>query len=244
MPGIERTDPPYLQVVAKIRSDVQAGRLRPGDRVPSAREITREWRLSLATATKVLAALRSEGLARSIPGVGTVVADPPAATPHDHITSIVRTGKIYAVGNYARIESADVTAAPPHVAEALALETVAQVIRRRRITFQDDQPVTLSTSWFDGALAESAPSLLRTERLSQGTPGYIEERTGRRVVRGRDSVTARPATGEEAARLGIEPGMPVLHGENWYYDDDDVVVEFGEFVTSGTRKQIYDYRVV
>jgi Transcriptional regulators len=76
-----RSEPPYARIVAEIRRRIEAGELRPGDRIPSARQITKEWGVAIATATKVLAALRQEGLVRPRPGVGTVVAEPPAVPP-------------------------------------------------------------------------------------------------------------------------------------------------------------------
>jgi AcrR family transcriptional regulator len=64
----------YQRIVDELRQQIADGRLRPGERVPSARAITREWGVAIATATKVLAALSQEGLVRAVPGVGTVVA--------------------------------------------------------------------------------------------------------------------------------------------------------------------------
>ncbi len=75
-------DAPYRQIVADIRARIESGELRPGERVPSARAITREWGVAIATATKAHAALREEGLTVSRAGVGTVVAGP--APRHDH----------------------------------------------------------------------------------------------------------------------------------------------------------------
>ncbi|GIF91804.1 GntR family transcriptional regulator [Catellatospora chokoriensis] len=69
------TEPPFRQIVGQIRAQIDGGQLRPGDRVPSARQITAEWGVALATATKVLAALRAEGLVEAVRGVGTVVTD-------------------------------------------------------------------------------------------------------------------------------------------------------------------------
>ena len=69
-----RPDPPYLRIAEDLRRRIDAGDLHPGDRVPSARAITREWGVAIATATKVLTTLRQEGLVRVVPGVGTVVA--------------------------------------------------------------------------------------------------------------------------------------------------------------------------
>jgi AcrR family transcriptional regulator len=75
------SEAPYARIVAHIRSRIDSGELRPGDRVPSARQITREHGVAIATATKVLAALTRAGLVTPVPGVGTVVRTP-AATPH------------------------------------------------------------------------------------------------------------------------------------------------------------------
>ena len=71
--------PPYRRIVDDIRARIDAGELRPGERVPSARALTRTWGVAIATATKAHATLRLEGLTVSQPGVGTVVASPVAA---------------------------------------------------------------------------------------------------------------------------------------------------------------------
>ncbi|MCB5163426.1 TetR/AcrR family transcriptional regulator C-terminal domain-containing protein [Streptomyces bambusae] len=67
--------PRYGRIVAELRQRIETGQLAPGDRVPSTREITRQWGVAMATATRVLTELRHEGLVRAVPGVGTVVAE-------------------------------------------------------------------------------------------------------------------------------------------------------------------------
>ncbi|GGM31367.1 TetR/AcrR family transcriptional regulator C-terminal domain-containing protein [Dactylosporangium sucinum] len=74
-------EPPYRRIAAEIRRRIATGDLRPGDRVPSARQITRDWSVAVATATKALAALRQAGLTTVVAGVGTVVAGAPTARP-------------------------------------------------------------------------------------------------------------------------------------------------------------------
>jgi AcrR family transcriptional regulator len=68
--------PRYSRIVAELRQRIETGELAPGDRVPSTREITRQWGVAMATATKVLTELRREGMVRTVPGVGTVVESP------------------------------------------------------------------------------------------------------------------------------------------------------------------------
>ncbi|GAA3884875.1 GntR family transcriptional regulator [Saccharothrix violaceirubra] len=77
---MSQDEAPYRRVAAEIRDRIATGALRPGDRVPSTRAITREWNVAMATATKVLTLLRQEGLVESS-SAGTVVAS--TAGPRD-----------------------------------------------------------------------------------------------------------------------------------------------------------------
>lgn len=68
---------PYLRIVAVLRERIVTGALRPGDRVPSTRQLMQDFGVAMATASKVLATLRQEGLVRAAPGIGTLVAPEP-----------------------------------------------------------------------------------------------------------------------------------------------------------------------
>ncbi len=70
----------YLGIVNDLSDRIGNGELHAGDRVPSTRQISAQWGVAIATATKALAELQRRGLVRAVAGVGTVVAEP-AATP-------------------------------------------------------------------------------------------------------------------------------------------------------------------
>src|SRR6266516_4001972 len=236
-PTIHRPDPSYLQIVAAIRERIASGDLQEGDRVPSAREITREWSVSLATASRVLATLRGEGLVRAEPGIGTIVSvEGMRLGARDRVIAIRRGQRIYPPGQYARIVAAELVNAPAGIADALGVESGVPVIRRHRVTYQrqgqgqEDRPVSASTSWFSGAIAGECPRLLRAERITEGTPSYVEASTGRLVTIGRDQLCADEAAEQDAHDLAVPAGSPVLRGRNWYYADDGGVIEYGESV--------------
>lgn len=232
MPRIERQEPPYLQVVRHIREQIISGQLKEGDAIPSARQIAQDWEVALATAMKALTTLRAEGLVRAVQGKGTVVDAKQHRSAHDRSTAVIRTGRIYPPGHYAKILSADLVPAPEQVADALDLEASSPVIRRQRTTYDgNDVPLSTSISWFDGAFAAQAPLLLQRERIVQGTARYIEEQTGRtRGPLDQDTtyLEAAEANEEEAAALNIPPGSPVLRGQNFYRDTEGNVLEYGE----------------
>ncbi|WP_433516771.1 TetR/AcrR family transcriptional regulator C-terminal domain-containing protein [Nonomuraea sp. CA-143628] len=70
---MDRGEVPYLRIVGELRRRIAAGELAVGDRIPSTRQIMRDWGVAMATASKVIGALRDEGLVRPVPGIGTVV---------------------------------------------------------------------------------------------------------------------------------------------------------------------------
>ncbi|MFI6150798.1 TetR/AcrR family transcriptional regulator C-terminal domain-containing protein [Streptomyces sp. NPDC051109] len=81
-------EPPYLRIAGEIRRRIAGGELAPGERVPSTRQVAREWDVAMATAAKALTALRLEGLVETRPRTGTVVAPPaPVAAPRRRSSS-------------------------------------------------------------------------------------------------------------------------------------------------------------
>src|SRR5438067_11807783 len=76
---LDRPVPLYMQVVRQLRVQIAAGELNDGDILPSQRQMMARWRISMQTASKVIGALKTEGLA--IPSIGrdTIVAPGAAA---------------------------------------------------------------------------------------------------------------------------------------------------------------------
>ena len=62
------------QILYAVKKAVVGGQLRPGDKFPSVRVLSQELRINPNTAQKVAAALVSQGVLVTTPGVGSVVA--------------------------------------------------------------------------------------------------------------------------------------------------------------------------
>lgn len=247
MPKIQRALPPYQQVIAHTREQIEAGALAPGTLIPSDRQMAAEWGISRATAQKVIAALRAEGLVETEQGVGTRVRELPTprhASGHDRAASVRRSGRIYRQGEYARIVSAAVAPAPADVAEVLGIEAGADAIKRVRVTYgPDDVPGSASTSWFRGEWAEQAPQLLVTERIIEGTWAYLEGQTGVSVASGQDRISVRLASEDDAELLGLELPAAVKVSRTILRDADSTAVEYGVSISGAGRESVYDYDV-
>ncbi len=74
----------YWQLVQQVRQAIRLGRLRPGDQLPTAREVVSKLAINPNTVLKAYRELEREGLVLSRPGQGTFVTKaalsvPPAA---------------------------------------------------------------------------------------------------------------------------------------------------------------------
>jgi DNA-binding transcriptional regulator YhcF (GntR family) len=65
--------PPYMQVANKLQSDILDGRLKPGDKLPSIRDLAERFGVSAMTVQSALRVLRVMELITSQQGRGTYV---------------------------------------------------------------------------------------------------------------------------------------------------------------------------
>ncbi|GAB1456816.1 MAG: GntR family transcriptional regulator [Spirochaetia bacterium] len=65
--------PIFIQIAELIAEDVMAGRLKPGDRLPSARELAVSLEVNPNTAARSLQSLADKGIARCERGTGYFV---------------------------------------------------------------------------------------------------------------------------------------------------------------------------
>jgi GntR family transcriptional regulator len=73
--------PIYRQLVQQVRRDVMLGRLRPGDQLPSVKEVVNALSVNPNTVVKAFSELEHQGMVVRRQGVGTfVAAAPPMAS--------------------------------------------------------------------------------------------------------------------------------------------------------------------
>ena len=75
VPGVSLCE----QIVYAATKAIVGGRLRAGEVFPSVRALSTELRVNPNTAHKAVAQLVNDGLLEVLPGIGTVVAERPAA---------------------------------------------------------------------------------------------------------------------------------------------------------------------
>lgn len=83
--------PHYVQIADDLRTQIDAGELSPGDRLPSGRELATTYGVAPMTIQHALRILREEGRIQTWQGRGAFVADgTPAVDTGDDIATQVR----------------------------------------------------------------------------------------------------------------------------------------------------------
>lgn len=218
--------PPYQRIAAEIIARIKSGELQPGDRVPSVNQIMETEHVSRATAARVPGVLRAEGYATATPGVGTIVIAPKTTTAGADRLTRLRAGGDGLDNDTVEFIGADLEAATREVADALGIDEGTQVVKRRRRYLDTIGVKTVSTTWIDGRIAARAPELLRPEPLPKMTFGAIEDATGRRASRQRDTIVIREVPADVAEHLGVEEGAKTLVVINHYWDQDGEPTEY------------------
>jgi GntR family transcriptional regulator len=70
--------PKYVRVADAIRDQIRAGKLKPGDQLPSLAKLCEEYRVSYSSIRSAMLTLKAERLIDGVPGVGVYVL--PGAT--------------------------------------------------------------------------------------------------------------------------------------------------------------------
>lgn len=66
--------PPWRQLAAILRGQIETGELAPGQQLPSAMQLAERYEVAVPTVRKALNLLKSEGLIVGVAGYGTFVA--------------------------------------------------------------------------------------------------------------------------------------------------------------------------
>ena len=73
--------PAYVQVADDLRASIASRALKPGDRLPSGRDLARRYGVAPMTISHALGVLREEQLVEAYPGRGVFITDRSASGP-------------------------------------------------------------------------------------------------------------------------------------------------------------------
>ena len=239
--------PPYIRIAQRLRDEIVGGVIKPGDRLPSTRELIKSEKVARNTVDKAMKRLRESGLVETVPGIGLVAVDHKRVdSPRDMFLRTVGLGPGMRLANEKSefLRAGYEASCPERVAELLGIEPFSRTVCRSRLIRRSKTPVYIATSWMPEWIGEAAPKLLVPESIPEGTARYIGETTGRYLRRGQDRLQVQKA-GEPfiVDHLRIPMDEPTMYVETKWFDDQSDVLEVGIYHVIAGREFAYDYEL-
>jgi GntR family transcriptional regulator len=196
--------PRYRRIEQALRERIAT--MRPGDRLPSDAELQVEFGVSRMTARNAMQRLTDEGLVAREPGRGSFVAEPSAHRRSDRLMTFSQEMRRRGLEPSSQVLGRELRPADQREAAALGLPPGAAVVEVRRLRCADGQPIAIETAVLVGAAA----AVVLDGDLENGSLHEQLSRAGFALRRGTGTIAAAAATNDDAARLGVAVGSPLL----------------------------------
>ncbi|WP_426955014.1 phosphonate metabolism transcriptional regulator PhnF [Muricoccus radiodurans] len=226
----------WRNVEAALAADILAGRIAPGERLPTEPALMARFELGRHSIRRAVAELETRGLVQTRQGSGTYVR--PAPVLDYRLSARTRFSQnLLGQGREpsGRVLSAREVPAPPHVAAALRLPPDEPVHATLRLGLADDVPINLSESYVP---ARRFPGWAEGQLAGLGVTEILAAHGVTDYVRLESVVTTRLPTEEEARRLDQSATQPVLVVRKVDADPSGVPVTFSESIWAGERVQL------
>lgn len=233
---LDRRDdrPPYRQIADQLRALIDAGELRPGDRLPSEAELKEHYGVARMTARQAIQELRTEGRVIAEHGKGTFVRLPAPvrrlasdrfARKHREAGQAAFLAEAEKAGVRPRVDQIEVSRGEPSpdIRERLRLDDAERIVIRSRRYLADDRPIETAVSFLPLSIAEGT-AIVEANTGPGGIYARLEE-AGHTLDHFVEEVTARMPTTDERRRLELPDGVPVLVVVRTAFDTDGNPVE-------------------
>jgi GntR family transcriptional regulator len=219
---------PKHQQLRAILTELVTTRLRPGDMLPSERQLCADYGVSRITVREALGQLVSEGLLVRTQGKGTFVAHRPARS-RLHIASFHEDMRRMGLEPSTVVLSAGRATPPPETLQRLRLSPQSPAYHVRRLRLADGVPMSVDDAWYS---ADLLPGLDGMD-LRSSLYDVLARQYGRPIDHAEQTVGAGLAGAELGRLLGIPGSGPVLrfdrlsfsrgdpveHARSWYRAD-------------------------
>jgi GntR family transcriptional regulator len=226
--------PLYYQLAEQIRERIASGEFQPGDRIPSARDISEQSEISRMTVRQALGYLERQGHLVVRRGAGTFVAAPKLTY---HAVSLLGfTQEMIEQGRQptSRVLEQVAVRAPSPVAARLAIGLDQMVVKVARLRLSQNVPVLLETVYLP---QESCPGLELADLRGVSLYGLLEERYQLRPKRSHQTLEATVANDYEAGLFDVPVGTPMLLVQGVTYGVGDQPIEYFKALFRGDRFQ-------
>ncbi len=234
-----RRPPAYLAIADDLRGRIERHDLSDGDRLPTERELVKEFGVARMTIRHALDILQMEGLIERRRGRtgGTFIRSLPPVVELTCMEGIIPQLRAHGLEVDSEVLESGLVPAGPVVAEALGLLVGEKVVQLVRLRSARDTPLIVETTYFPAALV---PGMLDHD-LSGSLYELLDATWDLRPVAKTETLVPGVASSWEQNVLGVTRSLPLLRICRTATTRDGVPVEYSEDVL---RSDIAHIRVV
>lgn len=222
----------YAEIATHFRRQIETGALKPGDRLPTLREVMQQFEVAQQTASRAYKVLKENGLTRATTGGGTAVAEAESSNTSSRVRSWAATGRALTASETSQILEVGTVGADEAIASRLEIEPGSPVYVRRRLVNRDGAPTHLSSSYYPAYVIAVTPELSQPVSTG-GSRELAAERLDVAQDRVLEEVTSRLATEPEKEALRLTGAVVMTQVMRTVYLVDGRVVEVAVKVCHG-----------
>ncbi|MGW0610756.1 GntR family transcriptional regulator [Streptomyces sp. NPDC002788] len=229
--------PLYHQFAQQLEAAIEHGVLTPGDLLGNEVDLSVRLGLSRPTVRQAIQSLVDKGLLVRRRGVGTQVVHSQVKRPLE-LSSLYDDLAAAGQGPTTQVVRHETVPASCDVAAALGVPEGGEVTVLERLRCTHGRPVALLCNYLP-----ASPLDLDDARLESTGLYRMMRAAGITLHSARQSVGARAATAEEAARLDEREGAALLTMQRTAYDDTGRPVEYGTHIYRASR-YTFDFQLL
>jgi GntR family transcriptional regulator len=233
--------PLHHQVYLDLRSALDSGEHRIGERLPPERDLARLYGCSLITVRRALDELAREGRLQRRQGKGTFVLAPRLDVGVADSLSFTEEMRRRGLDAETRLVASRPEAATESVAQALDLQPGSPTLYVERLRLAGGEPLLLEMVHLP---AERFPGLLASDLEHGSLYDILTERYGTPVARAREALEPVLLPAREAKLLGVAARSLGLLVEGTAFTHGDTPVEHSRTYVRGDRTRYFVDRIV
>ncbi|WP_026672331.1 GntR family transcriptional regulator [Alkalihalobacterium bogoriense] len=202
--------PIYYQLENKIREMIDSEELKPGDTLPSERDLSEKYDISRMTVRHAINNLVHEGYLYRQKGKGTFVSQKKFEQNLHGLTSFTEDMKLRGLKPGNKLLNFNTIAANEHVAKKLAISPGDLVYKIQRVRLADDNPIAIETNYISTDLLPDLTTETMATILSGSLYDYAESKLNLKIENAQQIIEASVANDFEIEHLHLEDGDPIL----------------------------------
>ena len=137
----------HRQIIEALTTEIQEGRLKPYDRLPSEKELCEQWQTSRSTVRKAMDQLTDRGKIFRVPGKGSFVSFPKISHDTSQILSFTEKMKAQGLDVVTKLIQKELIEPNEEIAAALKLARKDRVLKIQRLRIVKGEPLALQTAF-------------------------------------------------------------------------------------------------